>query len=486
MINKFKIYYQDNLANEKFLNEFEQTYDSDRAIWWYTRDCLLYRLLNKAFRDQNIKVILYMHSFIVDLFKQLQNEYEKFKERNRYQRIIKLFRGQLMSKKEIESLKLDFDNQTNKLIFANGFFSTTQNRKVAEFFAGSQKDSMNNDDQHVVLEIEVHIQSAKPPLANISHLSFFDNVEEEILVAPGALFLLRTVEYNEEDSVWYLQLTLIDEDHEHLVNSQYKSVKMANIIESQLIQVGHLLLKDTNDVSRLRAYYKLIHQHLCLSEELYFIGFGWFAYENNKNDLALKLQRDALQACQKNVQSNRQALIANIYQCVGAVHRRLKAYDLALQNFNLVIDHLSTHSRMDLFGLIDCKINVACILKLKGYFDLTWATCKELASISSNQTGHFNFRHIYNKIASTASNDNSRTDFDLDYCHNWTEFIDFCTKDISIYYDIISNAYKKIPNTYFYKKYDDLAIELLKKAVEIKKNTKQRMSALLYVVLMIS
>ncbi|CAF1383878.1 unnamed protein product [Didymodactylos carnosus] len=408
-----------------------------------------------------------MHFFIVDLFKQLQKEYCKFKELNKYQRIIKLFRGQLMSKKEIESLKSDFYNQANKLIFANGFFSTTQNKKAAQFLAGTPTDSVNNDDQHVVLEIEVHVPSTKLPLANISHLSA-NEAEEEILVAPGALFLLRNVEYNEDDSVWYIKLTLINEDHERLINSQYKSVKMSNTVERQLVEVGHLLLKDTNDVNRLRTYYNLIQQHLCLSKDLYLVGLGWIAYENNNNPLALKLQHDALQAYQKNAQSNQQALIASIYQCVGTVHRRSKEYDLALQYFNLAIEQLSTDLLMDRFILIDCKINIACIIKLKGDFHLAWEKCKELAIMSSNQTGHFDFRHIYNKIASTDSNDNSRTDFDLDYCYNWEKFVDFCADNISGYYDIISNAYKKIANIYFYKKSDDLAVELLKKAVEVK------------------
>jgi hypothetical protein len=34
-----------------------KSYTVDKAIWWYARECFLCRLLNKAFRTENLDII---------------------------------------------------------------------------------------------------------------------------------------------------------------------------------------------------------------------------------------------------------------------------------------------------------------------------------------------------------------------------------------------------------------------------------------------
>ena len=46
------------------INEFEQTYSSDRSIWWYTRETFLYRLLNKGLRAENIDLLFYLFDLV--------------------------------------------------------------------------------------------------------------------------------------------------------------------------------------------------------------------------------------------------------------------------------------------------------------------------------------------------------------------------------------------------------------------------------------
>ena len=36
----------------------KKTYSSETAIWWYTRDSFIYRILNKALRTQNIQILI--------------------------------------------------------------------------------------------------------------------------------------------------------------------------------------------------------------------------------------------------------------------------------------------------------------------------------------------------------------------------------------------------------------------------------------------
>jgi hypothetical protein len=45
-----------------------QTYTSETAIRWYSRDSFLFKLLNQALRTENINDILKFRLFVHDLF----------------------------------------------------------------------------------------------------------------------------------------------------------------------------------------------------------------------------------------------------------------------------------------------------------------------------------------------------------------------------------------------------------------------------------
>ena len=53
-----------NLKPLKF-NEFEKDYSSDKALWWYTRESFLYKMLIKALRVQNID-LLFLFRFVIN------------------------------------------------------------------------------------------------------------------------------------------------------------------------------------------------------------------------------------------------------------------------------------------------------------------------------------------------------------------------------------------------------------------------------------
>ena len=48
------------------IEEFSRSYSSKEAINWYTRDCFLYRTLNRALRTEDILVLYTYRFFIVD------------------------------------------------------------------------------------------------------------------------------------------------------------------------------------------------------------------------------------------------------------------------------------------------------------------------------------------------------------------------------------------------------------------------------------
>ncbi|CAF3416903.1 unnamed protein product [Rotaria socialis] len=61
-----------NKVELKLTKEFQKEYTLDRAIWWYTRESFVYRLLNKALRVRNIEMVFLMRHVIRDVYEQLR------------------------------------------------------------------------------------------------------------------------------------------------------------------------------------------------------------------------------------------------------------------------------------------------------------------------------------------------------------------------------------------------------------------------------
>ncbi len=50
LITRCETEYQNNESDLAIVHEFQHEYSADKALWWYTRDSFVYRLLNKALR----------------------------------------------------------------------------------------------------------------------------------------------------------------------------------------------------------------------------------------------------------------------------------------------------------------------------------------------------------------------------------------------------------------------------------------------------
>jgi hypothetical protein len=114
-----KQHYKNNAGELGIIEEFERDYSSNRSVWWYTRESFVYRLLNKALRVQDIDLLYLFLFFIRDLGQELEN--------NKCSLRISTYRGQKMSKGEIEILY----NSRGEFISINSFLSTSLNRKQA-------------------------------------------------------------------------------------------------------------------------------------------------------------------------------------------------------------------------------------------------------------------------------------------------------------------------------------------------------------------
>ncbi|CAF1239366.1 unnamed protein product [Rotaria sordida] len=156
LIDLCKEKYKDNEKELAIVKEFEQNYSPNQALWWYTRDSFLYRLLNKALRVQNTDMIFLFRFFIRDIEQQL--------EQHKCLTPIRVYRGQLMSNEELKVLK----DSIGRFISMNSFLSTSIEREQALRFLNAT--NISDDSQRVLITIDAdpRLDGVKP-FANITN-----------------------------------------------------------------------------------------------------------------------------------------------------------------------------------------------------------------------------------------------------------------------------------------------------------------------------
>ncbi len=60
--------YNDNEKELALVQEFESKYSPNNALWWYTRESFVHKMLNKALRTQDIELLFLFRFFIHDIY----------------------------------------------------------------------------------------------------------------------------------------------------------------------------------------------------------------------------------------------------------------------------------------------------------------------------------------------------------------------------------------------------------------------------------
>ncbi|CAF4263671.1 unnamed protein product [Rotaria socialis] len=102
--------YADNEPQLEIIRGFERSYQSRKALWWYTRNTFVYKMLNKALRIQNTELLL--------LFRFVIRDIRQLLEKNQCQEPIKVYRYQTISTQELVNLEKSIacmKNDTDKI-----------------------------------------------------------------------------------------------------------------------------------------------------------------------------------------------------------------------------------------------------------------------------------------------------------------------------------------------------------------------------------
>jgi tetratricopeptide (TPR) repeat protein len=326
-----KDYYQGNPAVIIKIDEFAETYDSLKSIWWYTSEPFVYSILNKALRCGFFDILVVYHFFFRDIYQQLEEGQKKFTER-----MIKTYRGQAMTDDELDQIKLC----QGQLICMNSFLSTSRKPEVASIFT----QSSDPDLQLVLFEIEADTQLKKAqPFSEISHLSAFVE-EEEILFMAGSIFRIGDIKYNEEEQFYSIRLTLLGLDDNEL-HGVFESQQSEMDTPAQLVTVGKIL-RELGDFESARRCFQRFIDFFSSAYENYpgvtrcYNFLGQIADDEENYDEALRLYNRVIEI-ELNEDAPDYPYIGDIHNNIGVVSYNKEDYDGALESYQKALSYKS-------------------------------------------------------------------------------------------------------------------------------------------------
>jgi tetratricopeptide (TPR) repeat protein len=349
LINFCRIIYKNNFNELNIIKEFEENYLPNQALWWYTRESFLYRLLNKALRIKNIDLLFLFRFFIRDL----ENELKK----SQCLSSIRVYRGQLMSIDELNQLQ----NSIGEYISINSFFSTSLNRQKAIKFLNDY--SFSNNLHKVLFEIDANGElNHLKPFANISSISFYSN-EQEILFMLGSIFRLMNIK-QEKNGLWIIQMILSNNNDENLkilfdnIKSEYNGIDE----ETNLISFGNILYKMGKYDLAEKYFHRLLsdlpNDHHDISRCYHALGI--LALIKDNYELSLQWHNKSLKILKSN-----DSRLADSYNCIGCIYQKKEDFKNALEFYNKALIIWKNSLREDYYQIADCLNNMGCVYEME-------------------------------------------------------------------------------------------------------------------------
>ncbi|CAF1142880.1 unnamed protein product [Rotaria sordida] len=184
------------------LDEFEKDFIPELSIYWYIKECFLYKMLNKALYTPQPDVLYKLRYFLRHLYYQILSEASKQRQ---HLSSMTVYRGQTMSLDQIDKLK----GNVGGFLSFNNFLSTSLKQDVAlNFLWGSENG--------VLFQMEIDPKIQKFPFINIEQIPYLqrEECEQELLFVMGSVF--RIVRIEKEKDFYRVQLTLSGDIDEQL------------------------------------------------------------------------------------------------------------------------------------------------------------------------------------------------------------------------------------------------------------------------------
>ena len=328
-----QFYREQNAGNADellIIDEFERDYHSHSPIWWYTRECFIYRMINSALRAEDFEVIIRMGFFLRDVHRQIQelhrsttNHYDPFT----------VYRGQGISSSEFTKIR---DSDGGLLAF-NSFLSTSLSERISSRFA--REALCKPDSVGVLFEMTIDPSILSTSFARVAGTGFFSDAEKEILFSMHTVFRIGQIEQIQE-RVWRVKLSSANENDDLKLKRLIGRVREETQGRSTLHRLCKLLTKAAKFAKAEEVCQILIKDtSQDKPEELarLYQQLGYIKKIRNDHPQALTLYQQALEI-QLQCLSSTHLDLAETHQQIGSAYDNMGKYSLALPFYQKSLD----------------------------------------------------------------------------------------------------------------------------------------------------
>ena len=364
MLKKCEDYYRNNETVLKWIKLFRNTYTSDTAIDWYLEDSFVYRLVNTAFRTEDITLWYLFRYYISDLCTQL----ERVHQEQNCQSFLTLYRGQSqLPTKELQYIQANVGG----LISTNAFFSTSTNPDIARRFIFGA--SHTEDFKVVLFEITVDA-------LNLNNIIFVDinkylrqpsdEGEGEVLFNIGSVFQVESVNHDDKLNVWRIKMKATDEGTDS-IKARIEQIKTKFQNGNINLLFGRLLI-DMNHHIKAESYFQMLINVLPKSHPdlpLVYDYIGDLHMHTTNWNKAFKNFHLAYEIKKKKSHSNHRTIgvtlnnLGNYYKAIRDNHKALEYYLQVLTYQNNPYNRAITLLNMSTIYIVENDLDQAIHLR---------------------------------------------------------------------------------------------------------------------------
>ncbi|CAF0816016.1 unnamed protein product [Adineta ricciae] len=332
-------------TDQQIMKEFDTSYDPKKAIYWYTRESCIYRLLNKALRTQSIGDLIAFTQFIRDLYNQLAYEQITFLITSPTM-FLTVYRGQMISVDEVNRIKY----AKGQLLSMNSFLSTSTNRKQALEFAmsGTKSETLTT----ILLEIKLDLRQSSRPYADVKNLSAFAK-EDEVLFMFGCVFRIDQIWFDKELKIWRANLTLCGDEDGDLTRFE---VELERELEGKnmLVCLG-LYMMQMQKFDEAEAHYKMLLKEKLIKEDFdlatCYHGLAQVNEKKGDYDDARRHLDLAMNYLSNDSKNKEHFLVGQCHNDLGLIHSHQENYPLAFHHYEQALKFEKNNHSMTYAGL---------------------------------------------------------------------------------------------------------------------------------------
>ncbi|CAF0759070.1 unnamed protein product [Rotaria sp. Silwood1] len=366
-INFCRLHYANNYEQLSIIDHFEKNYRPQKALWWLTRQCFVWRILQRIQRTFEIDII-YKLGF---LLKHAHTQLTIFQENNSFlsENLLIVYRGKTMFNDKFVAL---IKNNCGGLLSFNNFFIAHTDKEISLNFIRRRLTAFPNATA-VLFEIHLNstIRSTRSPFAALDKIHVDEQIERNgILFSLSTVFRINSIKEFTDNltiTIWTVKLSLVADDDQQLLRL-VAPLRSSEIHANPLSYAGKLfmemgeyahaeqffieMLQDASVRSQPR---RLVRVHNGLGANYMIIGDYIKALEQYRQ--ALDVSLSYLPPIHTD--------LAPLYDAIGKSYFYLGDYKRAIENYEKAADIIELNGQSSNDQLIsDLKIRLGNTKKL--------------------------------------------------------------------------------------------------------------------------